>query len=153
MDTNNMNVDTNQMNGGQFSGAPEMQQQVPPQNEQAPQQIPPQYEQAPGQQAYQAYGQPGAAQPYTGPVTVNNYGYVPQEMTVGRWLLTMLLMCIPIVNIIMLIVWAVSSGPDNHSRKTWAIAQLIWMVIGIVLSIVLMVVFGASIAALGEYMY
>ena len=140
MDTNNMNNDMNQMNGGQMNAAPEMQQ--------APQQ----FEQAPQQQAYQGYGQPGA-QPYGGPVTVNNYGYVPQEMTVGRWMLTMLIMCVPIVNLIMLIVWAASSGPDNRSRKTWAIAQLIWMVIGIVLWILFIVIFGASIAGMMEYMY
>ena len=134
MDTNNMNNDMNQMNSGQMNAAPEMQQ--------AAQQ----------QQAYQGYGQPGA-QPFGGPVTVNNYGYVPRDMTVGRWLLTMLIMCIPIVNLIMLIVWAVSSGPDNHARKTWAIAQLIWMVIWFVLGVVLMVVFGASLFSLMEYMY
>jgi cytochrome c oxidase assembly factor CtaG len=57
-------------------------------------------------------------------------------MTVGSWVVTMLILCIPIVNIIMLIVWAAGSD-DNPNRKNWAIAQLIFFVIGIVLWIVL----------------
>lgn len=106
----------NNMNNGQFSGAQEMQ----------------------GQAAQQG-------QPYGGPVTVNNYGYMPQEMTVGRWMLTLFLQGIPLVGLIMLIIWAVSSSPDNVSRKNWAIAQFIWTLIGIVVGIVLSVVAGGSI--------
>lgn len=128
MDTNNMN---NNMNNGQFSGAQEMQGQVPQQQQ--------------AQQGYQTYQQPGYGAPATGPVTVNNYGYMPQEMTVGRWMLTLFLQGIPVVGLIMLIIWAVSSSPDNVSRKNWAIAQFIWTLIWIVVGIVLSVVAGGSI--------
>ena len=132
MDTNNMN---NNMNNAQFSGAQEMQGQAPQQQQ--------------AQQGYQTYQQPGYGAPATGPMTVNNYGYMPQEMTVGRWMLTLFLAGLPLVGLIMLIIWAVSSSPDNVSRKNWAIAQFVWTLIGIVGWIILAVVFGSSIAALG----
>ncbi|MCB5265515.1 MAG: hypothetical protein LHW41_04650 [Candidatus Cloacimonetes bacterium] len=57
-------------------------------------------------------------------------------MTIGNWIVTMIILVIPIVNIIMLIVWAASSS-ENPNRKNWAIAQLIFMGIGIVLYILL----------------
>ena len=69
--------------------------------------------------------------------------YQQPEMTVGGWIGTLIITCIPIVNIIMLIVWAAgSSGPK--SRKNWAIAQLIITAIVIVLSII----FGAALAGI-----
>ena len=79
---------------------------------------------------------------------MNNYGYMPQEMTVGRWMLTLFLQGIPLVGLIMLIIWAVSSSPDNVSRKNWAIAQFIWTLIWIVVGIVLSVVAGGSILSM-----
>jgi len=54
------------------------------------------------------------------------------SVTLGDWMVTMLLCVIPLVNIIMLIVWAFS-GSTNPSKANWAKATLIWMVIGIVL--------------------
>ncbi|HQQ68539.1 MAG TPA: hypothetical protein PLX77_06900 [Candidatus Cloacimonadota bacterium] len=57
-------------------------------------------------------------------------------MTVGNWVVTMLLMMIPIVNIILMIVWAASSS-ENPNRKNWAISSLIFMAIGIVLWLIL----------------
>ncbi|MCR5508027.1 MAG: hypothetical protein K6F34_04995 [Lachnospiraceae bacterium] len=72
--------------------------------------------------------------------------YVPQadEMSVGDWIITLLLTCIPIVNIILLILWAVGSSNDKPARKNWAIAQLIFIGIAFILSMV----FGAAFAAL-----
>lgn len=69
------------------------------------------------------------------------------EMTVGKWLLTFLLYAIPIVNIVMLIVWAVGNNPKNAVRKTWAKAQLIWMAIAVgvcVILTILLTIFFAS---------
>jgi hypothetical protein len=57
-------------------------------------------------------------------------------MSIGNWIVTMIILIIPLVNIIMLIVWAASSS-ENPNRKNWAIAQLIFMGIGIVLYILL----------------
>ena len=69
-------------------------------------------------------------------------------MTMGQWIVTMLLMCIPFVNFILLIVWAVSST-ENPNRSNWAKAQLIFMIIGIVLYIV---IFAGMISAAGGFM-
>lgn len=59
---------------------------------------------------------------------------VARVMTIGDWIITILLTSIPFVNIIMLIVWAVGST-ENPNRKNWAIAMLIFMGIGIALYI------------------
>jgi flagellar biosynthesis protein FliR len=58
--------------------------------------------------------------------------YETPVMTVGQWLITMIIMAIPIVNIVMLFVWGFGNN-DNPNRKTWAIAQLIIMAAAIVI--------------------
>ncbi len=55
-------------------------------------------------------------------------------VSVGEWMLTMLIMVIPLVNLIMLLVWAFGSGTDR-SKANWAKATLLWMVIGVVVGI------------------
>ena len=64
----------------------------------------------------------------------------------GDWMATILIMAIPIVNIIMLFVWAFASG-NPASKANWAKATLIWMLIGIALYIVAFIVFGSAIMA------
>lgn len=80
--------------------------------------------------------------------------YAPQPgtptapvMSLGQWLVCLLLMLIPLVNVILLIVWALD-GAGNPNRKHWAAAQLIFMVIGTVLYFVLMAAFGAALMGL-----
>lgn len=63
------------------------------------------------------------------------------DMSVGEWLITMLIMIIPIVNIVMLFIWAFGS-PDK--RRNYARASLIWMAI----SIGLIIIFYGAIFAL-----
>lgn len=72
--------------------------------------------------------------------TQNTYGYnnqpqyqsgmenqqqelVPQ-MSVGQWMLTYLLVNIPIVNIVMYIIWLIGKNPKDAIRKNWARGQL-----------------------------
>ena len=81
------------------------------------------YQQQPYQQSYQ--------QPYQ-----NENMEVP--MTYGEWMLTLLLMAIPCVNIIMLFVWAF--GKENKTKSNFAKASLTWTAIFIVLYIILIVV-------------
>ncbi len=64
-------------------------------------------------------------------------------ISLGEWVWTILLTCIPLVNIIMLIIWA-ATGDTNPNKKTFAQAQLIWMGVGIAISLV----FSFSIAAI-----
>lgn len=58
-----------------------------------------------------------------------------------NWLITILITAIPLVNIIMLIVWAFSDT-TNPNKSNWAKATLIWMLIGVVLTIMFWVIFG-----------
>ena len=69
-----------------------------------------------------------------------------EPMTLGEWLITMLIMLIPCVNIIMAFVWAFSSK-EKKSKSNYFKAWLILMAIVIVPYIILLVVFGAAMAA------
>ncbi|WP_282936554.1 hypothetical protein [Paenibacillus sp. RC67] len=67
-------------------------------------------------------------------------------LTVKDWMLTMLLLAIPVVNLIMLFVWAFGGGA-NPSKANYAKAGLLWAVIAIVLYFLVAVLFLGSIFA------
>ncbi len=52
-------------------------------------------------------------------------------MTIGDWMITLLILAIPIVNIIMYLVWGLGSS-GNVNRKTFCQASLIWFLILVV---------------------
>lgn len=57
----------------------------------------------------------------------------PQQATVvttREWVITYLIMIVPLVNIVMLFIWAFGSD-ENPNKANWAKARLIWMAIGI----------------------
>ena len=66
-------------------------------------------------------------------------------MTMGEWLITLIVLAIPCVNVIMYFVWAFGNGNENW--KNFCRAGLIVMAVGIVLSLILYAVVGASLAA------
>jgi hypothetical protein len=51
-----------------------------------------------------------------------------RPMTIRDWMITLLVLAIPIVNIIMYLVWACGSS-GNVNRKTFCQACLIWFLI------------------------
>lgn len=59
-------------------------------------------------------------------------------VTVKQWLLTLLLMAIPIVNIVLLFVWAFDSD-TNPSKKNFAKAYLIFFAILLVIWIIVVI--------------
>lgn len=65
----------------------------------------------------------------------------------GDWVVTLIIMIIPLVNLIMLFVWAFGDG-TNPNKANWAKASLIIMLISIVLGIVLMGVIAGFVASL-----
>lgn len=65
-------------------------------------------------------------------------------MGIGEWLITLIVLAIPCVNIIMYFVWAFGNG--NENRKNFCRAGLIMMAVGIILTILLYSVIGISIA-------
>lgn len=64
------------------------------------------------------------------------------NMTIPQWLLVHLLLWIPIVNIVMLIIWAVGTvGTGKDALVNFSRASLIWMAIEVGISIVLVFAF------------
>ena len=83
--------------------------------------------------------------PIIDPDYVPPYARNTTDMSVGDWVLTLILTAIPLVGFICLIVWAVSSSPEKRSRKNWAIAQFILTLVILVLTVVLIAMYGAAI--------
>ena len=74
---------------------------------------------------------------------------VAPVMSTGSWIGTLLLMYIPIVNIILLIVWAASTG-ENPNRRNFARAYLLMFVISFILMAVIIFGFGLGLGGLAE---
>ena len=55
-----------------------------------------------------------------------------KTVSIGNWVLSLILLGIPLVNIIMLFVWAFGDG--NPNKKNFAIASLILFAVSIVIS-------------------
>ena len=64
-------------------------------------------------------------------------------ISVGDWVVTFIITAIPIVNIVMLFVWAFG-GNTNPSKANWAKASLIFMLFAVVLYIIVFVVIGVA---------
>ncbi len=101
---------------------------------------------APVQQPYTQ--QPYPQQPYAQQSYPQYAAPADNEMSIGAWVGALIVSCIPVVGLICLIVWAVSSDPYRVARKRWAIAQLILMAIIIVLSIVFSSVLAAAFSSM-----
>ena len=54
-----------------------------------------------------------------------------RPMTTGDWFFTLLLLSIPLVNVILLIIWACGAG--NRNRVTYCRASILWVVVAIVI--------------------
>ena len=86
------------------------------------------------------------------------YQYQPPQneleepMTMGEWMITLLIMLIPCANIVMAFVWAFSSK-EKKSKSNYFKAYLIFMAIVIVLYIILLVVMGVSMASIAGELY
>jgi len=83
-----------------------------------------------------------------------NFDYATAQkqavVTVGDWIVTFILMVLPIVNIIMLFVWAFG-GSTPVSKANWAKATLIVYLIIFILTAVFWGTIGATIAGMGRF--
>ena len=74
----------------------------------------------------------------------------------GEWLISLLVMMIPCVNIVMMFVWAFSSK-EKKSKSNFFKAYLIFFAIMIAFMIIMMVIMGAAVATtldnMGGYYY
>jgi len=81
--------------------------------------------------------------------------YAPEQepglrvLSVGEWMLTILFYIIPVVNIIMMAVWAFSSKGNIH-RRNLSRALLLWVIIILIAYIVAMAVAGFTIFDIGR---
>lgn len=70
-----------------------------------------------------------------------------EPISMGEWLVTMLLMLIPCVNIVLMFVWAFSSK-EKKSKSNYFKAALIFAAIILVLYIILIAIFGVAITSM-----
>lgn len=138
MDNNNL-FDKDNQNGeqGQYQQQPYQPQQS--------------YQQQPYQQSYQPQ-QPYQQQPYQQQPYQMGDGELEEPVTFADWMLSMLIMCIPCVNVVMMFVWAFGSN-TKKSKSNYFKAALVWMAIAVVLSIVMAGAFGAILASLMDGYY
>lgn len=78
---------------------------------------------------------------------MENTTYKP--VTVGDWIITYLLMGIPLVNIVLMFVWAFGSNTPA-SKANWAKAMLIIMLFGIILYAAIFVIFGLGMLGIAS---
>ena len=86
-------------------------------------------------------GQPGynpLGTKYTNP----NSG-LEKPMSVGDWIITMLIIMIPCLGIVMMFVWAFSSS-ENKSKSNYFKAQLIFLGVVLIFYLIMFAIFGAS---------
>lgn len=75
-----------------------------------------------------------------------------QTVTMGEWFVTGLLMCIPIVNIVMMFVWAFGSNTKPSKANLFKLSLLISLIM-IVLTVVLAVTGVVSYDIFSDYFY
>lgn len=64
------------------------------------------------------------------------------NFSIGNWLLVQLLLSIPIVNLVMLLIWAIGEPkPGKEVLTNYSRASLIWMVISFVVGLIVWVLF------------
>ena len=94
------------------------------------------------------------ADPYQKPVQEQlHYQYrepetnLEEPVSMGEWLVTLLLMLIPCVNIVLMFVWAFRSK-EKKSKSNYFKAALIFAAIILVLYIILIAVFGVAFTSM-----
>ena len=105
----------------------------------------------PPQQQY-SYTPPPAPNPYapSGAPQYNPYQQPEEEMTVGKWLLTIFVTSIGCIGLIFLFVWGFGDGPK--ARQNYCKAMLIWQAIAIALVIIYYVfIFAVVGVSLSEF--
>lgn len=73
-----------------------------------------------------------------------------KPLSLGDWIITLILTAIPLVGFVMLLIWAFG-GNTPQSKANWAKANLIFMLIGIVLAVIFWIIIGAALFSSGRY--
>lgn len=94
-----------------------------------------------------SFGQPPYGQP---PYGQQPYGQQPypmypnRDVSVGDWMLSYLVCMIPLVNLVMLLIWAFDSN-TIPSKRNWARASLLWVLIIIGIYVLLIFLLGGIV--------
>ncbi len=80
---------------------------------------------------------------------VHPQGEVETVVSVKKWIITLLIMMVPLVNIICLLMWAFSDT-ENKNRSNWAKAQLLMFLFSIALMIFFFMIFGVAMLGLSD---
>ncbi len=119
--------------------APQQSEEVPP----PPATEPAAPGAATGNYSYNYGGQatppPAAPQPVQAPMAPPPAPNLDAPMSTGQFLLQELICIVPVVNLVMLLIWAFSDN-TNTNRKNWSRARLILVGISVVLSIIFLVI-------------
>ncbi len=74
-----------------------------------------------------------------------SYGaYEDDHLTVGQWMLTLLIIGIPVVNIVMMLIWSFSDSAHTDRRR-FSRAYLIFLVIVLALVLAFLLIFGSAL--------
>lgn len=73
--------------------------------------------------------------------------YDQKPMSVGEWLVTIIVLALPLIGLIMLFVWGFGSG--NVNRRNYCRATLVFALIIFGLTLVFLFVFGGLAALMG----
>lgn len=82
----------------------------------------------------------------------NHHAPKQDVISVGEWVLYLFLLALPLVNIILLVVWAFGSEP-NLTKKNFAKAYLIWIAIGIGIMLLMMFLLFSVFSYTAQDMY
>ncbi len=75
-----------------------------------------------------------------------------EPMTLGEWIVTLLISVIPCVNVIMMFVWAFGSS-TKRSKSNWAKAMLIFLLIFVIIGVILMITGVFTMTEYYTYLY
>jgi len=79
---------------------------------------------------------------------VSNLSKSSETISVGDWIVTFIVLAIPLVNIGAILYWAFS-GSANPSKRTYAQASLIMFAVAVVFYLLVVVIFGINLGASG----
>jgi len=76
-----------------------------------------------------------------GPLRMNSNQELEKPVSTGDWILSLIVLCIPIVGFIIMLVWAFGGTPSS-SKRNFCRAQLFFLLLFIALSLLFLFAFG-----------
>jgi len=111
--------------------------------------------QSPSQAQSQVYSQPSSS--YSPPPQTNYYNttnlnsnsFKDKPLTVGEFIITFILMGIPLIGFIMMLVWAFGSETNTNKKNLARAVLIMGVIIGVLYGIIMLLIFLIAAAAGG----